>query len=208
LNLTRSQRLLVFAFAISLLLHLIFALIVHPWRSRQGNEVEVVSIQHRPVVMTRLQTPPPRPKATPAPHPLPSVRPAPRQSRGAQSPGGANGAGTSATSAPAEQPSPAATAAANACEKSDLGAAVAQNPQQPEIPNATRAAGTSGVTAVNVQLDAQGTVTATAVAESSGNSSLDLVALGMARDARYTPALHACKPVASAYTFRVRFYAW
>jgi hypothetical protein len=51
--------LLVLAFAISLILHFVFALIAHPWRNRQENDVEVVSIQHRPVIMTRLQTPPP-----------------------------------------------------------------------------------------------------------------------------------------------------
>jgi len=207
-QLTRPQRLLVFAFALSLLLHLIFALIVHPWHSRQENEVEVVSIVHRPVVMTRLQTPPPRANVTPAPHPRPSTRPAPKQSQAAQGPGAGNGEAASPASTPALQPSPAATPAANACERSDLGAAVTQTPAQPDIPNDTRAAGTSGVATINVQLDAAGTVTGAAVSQSTVNSSLDLVALAMARDARYTPALHACKPVASAYTFRVRFYAW
>jgi len=206
MSLTRSQRLLVLAFAISLLLHLVFAFVVHPWRNRRDNEVEAVSIQHRPLVMSRLQTPPPRPKSTPAPHPQPSIRPAPVRAHGAQPQAG--GPGSGATSAPAERPSPAATLAANACEKSDLGAAVAENPPQPDIPNAARAEGTSGVATVNVQLDAQGAVTAANVTESSGNSSLDVVALGMARDARYSPALHGCKPVASAYAFRVRFFAW
>ena len=206
MTLTRSQRLLVLAFAISLILHLVFALIAHPWRNRQENDVEVVSIQHRPVVMTRLQTPPPRPKATPVPHPQPSARPAPVKPHGAQSQG--TGGGAVATAAPAEQPSPAATLAANACEKGDLGAAVTENPSQPDIPNGARAQGTSGVATIDVRLDAQGAVTAAAVTQSTGNSSLDVVALGMARDARYSPALHACKPVASAYAFRVRFYAW
>jgi TonB family protein len=204
---TRSQRLLVLAFAISLLLHFVFALVVHPWRNRQENEVEVVSIQHRSVVMTRLQTPPPRPKITPVPHPLPSTRPAPVRTHGATSQNGGTGAAISATTSPVE-PSPAATPAANACEKSDLGAAVTGNPPTPDIPNATRADGTSGTATINVQLDSQGAVTAAAVAQSTGNSSLDVVALGMARAARYSPALHACKPVAGTYAFRVRFYAW
>ncbi|MBV8373637.1 MAG: energy transducer TonB [Candidatus Eremiobacteraeota bacterium] len=205
MQLTRSQRLLVIAFAISLLLHLIFAFIVHPWRGRQENEVEVVSIVHRPVVMTRLQTPPPRAKVKP--HPAPSVRPAPVRRNGPQ-PQSGNGAGAAATSEPLQQPSLAPTVAANACEKTDVGAAVTLNPPQPEIPNDARAAGTSGIAEVNVRLDAAGTVTGASVSQSTGNSSLDLVAVGMARDARYAPALHACKPIASAYTFRVRFFAW
>jgi TonB family protein len=206
--LTRPQRLLVFAFAISLLLHLIFALIAHPWRNRQENEVEVVSIVHRPIVMTRLQTPPPHPKVTPAPHPRPSTRPAPIQSQAAPGPGPGNGTAVAPASTPLVQPSPAATIAANPCERSDLGAAVTENPPQPDIPNDARAAGTTGVATINVRLDAAGAVTAAAVSQSTGNSSLDLVALAMARDARYSPALHACKPVASAYTFSVRFFAW
>ena len=59
-----------------------------------------------------------------------------------------------------------------------------------------------------MQLDANGQVTGASVTQSTGNSSLDLVAVAMARDARYTPALHECKPVASAYTFSVKFVAW
>ncbi len=165
-----------------------------------------MSIQHRPLVMTQLQTPPPPPKATPAPHPQPSTRPAPVKAHGPQPQAG--GAGSAATSAPAERPSPVSTLAANACEKSDIGAAVTENPSQPDIANAARTEGTSGVATINVQLDAQGAVTGANVTQSSGNSSLDVVALSMARGARYSPALRACKAVASAYAFRVRFFAW
>ena len=156
--------------------------------------------------MTRLQTPPP-PKATPKPHPSPAVRPAPAQPRSTPGQAAGNGA-NSATAAPAAVPTPQATPPSNACEKSDLDAAVAENPPQPEIPSGVRASGTGGVAAVDVRLDNHGEITGETVSQSTGNSSLDLVAVAMARGARYTPALHACKPVASAYTFRVRFYAW
>lgn len=200
----RATRLLILAFAISLLLHLIFAVIVHPWRGQQRNDVEIVSIQRRPVAMTRMQTPPPPPKATPKPHPSPAVRPAPAKPHGETPPG--NGSGTQ-TAAPAV-PTPQASVAANACDKSDLGAAVAENPPQPEIPNDVRAEGTSGVAEIDVKIDARGAVTGASVSQSTGNSSLDLVAEAMARGARYTPALHACKPIASAYAYRVRFFAW
>lgn len=206
MTLRRAQRVLVVAFAISLLLHLIFALLAQPFRSRQDNQVEVVSIAHRPMVMMRLQTPPPPPKATPPPHPPQAVRPKTKSQAAPAAPGsGGNGTATAAPPTPVPQ---AATPPANACEKGDVVAAVTQNPAQPDIPNDVRAAGGSGVTAVQVRLDERGGVTAAAVAQSSGNSSLDLVAVTMARDASYSPALHACKPIASAYTYRVRFFAW
>ena len=202
----RAKRFLIVAFAISLLLHLLFALLAHPWRGRQENQLEVVSIQRRPVMMTRLQTPPP-PKATPKPHPSPAVAPATAQPRSTPGQAAGNGA-NAATAAPAAAPTPQTTPASNACERSDIDAAVAENPPQPDIPNGARSSGTSGVVAVDVRLDIHGEVTGATVSQSTGNSSLDLVAVAMARGARYTPALHACKPVASAYTFRVRFYAW
>ena len=82
------------------------------------------------------------------------------------------------------------------------------SPSPPDIPPAARANGTSGVAMVRVQLDENGQVTGAGVTQSTGNSSLDIVAVAMARDARYTPALHDCKPVAGAYTFSVKFFAW
>lgn len=205
MRLKRAQRLLVIAFAISLLIHLTFAVSVHPWRGREANEVEVVSIQHR-LAMTRLQTPPPPPKATPVPHPTPAQRMRPRKAVAPSATGGGRGA-PAATPAPVETSAPRATPTAG-CEKSDIDAAITEDPPQPQIPNDARTDGTNGVASVNVHLDDHGDVTAANVSQSTGNSSLDVVALAMAREARYSPALHACKPVAANYTFRVRFYAW
>jgi|SRR5579863_3267012 len=208
MTLRRAQRVLVVAFAISLLLHLIFALLAQPFRSRQDNQAEVVSIAHRPMLMTRLQTPAPPPKVTPAPHPPQAVRPSKRRPQAAFAVPGSGGSGKT-TAAPLPTPTPQATTpSAVACEKGDIVAAVTENPPQPDIPSDVRASGTSGVTAVQVRLDERGSVTAATLAQSSGNASLDLVAVTMARDARYSPALHACKPIASAYTYRVRFFAW
>jgi TonB family protein len=59
-----------------------------------------------------------------------------------------------------------------------------------------------------VQLDPQGYVLGASVTQSTGNSSLDLVAVAMARDARYAPALHDCKPVSAVAVFSVKFVAW
>jgi periplasmic protein TonB len=94
------------------------------------------------------------------------------------------------------------------CANATTGASVIATPAPPDIPTDVRASGTSGTVLVSVQLDASGGVTNATVTQGTGNSSLDVVALGMARDARYSPALRDCKPVAGAYVFSVRFVAW
>lgn len=203
----RAQRLLLVAFALSLLIHLIVALILRPPTPTTENQAEVVSIEHRPatIAVNPVTPPPPRPKTTPAPH-APSSAP-PR--KGPE--GGGPGAGTPAPTPPppaaaaTPQPSPAASAG---CTHANSAAAVVATPGPPEIALETRASGTSGTAVVGVQLDPTGQVTSANVTQSTGNSSLDLVALGMARDARYAPALHDCKPIASEYAFSVKFVAW
>jgi TonB family protein len=85
---------------------------------------------------------------------------------------------------------------------------VIATPAPPEIAPDVRASGTDGLALVSVALDPTGQVTNTGVAQSTGNASLDLVAVAMARDARYSPALHDCKPIAATYTFSVKFVAW
>jgi TonB family protein len=155
--------------------------------------------------MTRPPTPPPQPKRTPAPRTTASAPPSRKGPGNAPQSGGA----TEATPPPAVQtPEPVATATAISCAAHDIQAAVLSTPAPPEIPPETRASGTNGVAAIGVELDAGGQVTRTTVSQSTGNTSLDLVAVSMARDARYSPALHDCKPVASAYTFSVKFVAW
>jgi TonB family protein len=204
----RVPRLLVVALVLSLLVHVIVALLMHPPIPTLENRAEVVSIVHRPatIAVTKVPTsPPPRPHQTPAPKNLSSARPA----RKGPGPAGNAGAGTPAPTAAPEVPTPRPTASANAgCANADVPAAVVATPSPPDIAPDARAKGTSGVTLVGVRLDASGYVTGADVTQSSGNSSLDLVALAMAREARYSPALHDCKPVASAYTFSVKFVAW
>lgn len=201
------QRLLLVAFLLSLLLHAIVALVVRQGRPSEQNEVEAVTIEHRSAI-TRLQTPPPRPKVTPVPHPRPSVRPAPAATKGEAARPASGGTGATPAAPPPSPPPAAVAATAPPCANSDVGAAVVGDPPQPDVPNAARTDGTSGIATIAVTLDARGNVTAAAVAHGTGNSSLDLVALGMARAATYSPALHDCKPVAAAYTFSVKFFAW
>jgi TonB family protein len=203
----RVPRLLLVAFALSLLVHVVVALILHPPTPTPENQVEVVSIEHRPatIAVAKVQTPPPPPpKRTPAPRNASSATP--QKGPGAGGTTGASAA-TPTPAVPAATPSPLATASTG-CTKADIEAAVVTTPAPPDIPLDTRASGTNGVARVSVQLDTGGQVTGASVTQSTGNSSLDLVAVAMARDARYQPALHDCKPIASAYTFSVKFVAW
>lgn len=201
----RAPRLILIAFALSLLAHLIVALILHPPVPTPENQAEVVSIEHRPatIAVKAVPTIPPPPKRTPAPRVVTSARPA---ANGTGPAANAGGSAKAPTPAPAT-PQPAATSKTG-CAKTDIASAVLATPGPPEIASDVRASATNGTALVNVQLDPDGNITATSVTQSTGNSSLDLVAVGMARDARYSPALRDCKPIASAYTFSVKFVAW
>jgi periplasmic protein TonB len=204
----RVPRLLLIAFALSLLAHLIVALILHPPTPTPENQAEVVSIEHRPatIAVNKVATPPPPPRRTPAPHVESSSPPRARKGPGeAAASEGGSGAPTPAPATPT--PQPVATSAAG-CAQANAEAAVVTTPPPPDIAPAARASGTSGTALITVQLDAGGQVSGASVTQSTGNSSLDLVAVSMARDARYTPALRDCKPIASAYTFSVKFVAW
>jgi TonB family protein len=198
--------LLLAAFAISLVIHLAWALLVHRTLPTSETQIETVTIRHRLTMSTR-PTPPPLPKRTPVPHPAATSRPLPRATQATQSAGG-QGGNAHATAAPTPEPTAVATGTPNPCARNDIDAVVLSTPAPPDIPVAARSEGTSGTTLVDVKLDARGTVTGAAVSQSSGNSSLDVVALGMARDSTYSPATHDCKPVASTYSFSVKFVAW
>jgi periplasmic protein TonB len=205
----RAQRLLFIAFALSLLIHLLIALIVRPSSPSRQNQTEVVSIEHRRLVIAltkKMPTPPPpKPVHTPAPAPAPPREKAPVAAAHGPA-GGGRGVATAPpatpTPAPVPTPSPAGCAHPNAL------AAVVATPPPPEIAPDARVSGTSGTALVKVQLDPSGAVTDTSVSQTSGNSSLDLVAVAMAHDAHYAPALRDCKPIAGIYTFSVKFVAW
>jgi TonB family protein len=202
----RNARWLLFAaFAISLLLHVILALNFHTHAHEVATDVEVVQIEHRSLLIHIAKTPPPQP------HPkhtaVPQATPAPKATSNGTKPSG-HGSGAAPTPAPTPVPTAAATVVANACGRNDADAAVVTAPSPPVIPVSARAEGTSGTTVVKVALDVKGAVTGTTVAQTSGNQALDAIAMDMAREAEYSPALHDCKPVATAYEFSVRFAAW
>jgi periplasmic protein TonB len=205
----RAPRLLLVAFALSLLLHLVVALILHPPMPTPENQAEVVSIQHRPatIAVRTIPSPPPPPKHTPMPRTQSSAPPARRKPASAGTSSGSSAASPTPAAVARATPQPATTSSPG-CDQRNTDPAVASTPAAPDIPTQARADGTNGIVLINVQIDATGRVAGTNVTQSSGNSSLDLVAVSMARDARYTPALRDCKPVAGAYTFSVKFVAW
>ncbi len=204
----RVPRLLLVALALSLLVHLLVALILHPPVPTPENQAEVVSIEHRPttIAVTKIPTPPPPPpKRTSSPR-TPSSAPPVRKGPGSAATTGGSAAVPTPAVAPVT-PKPIATSNAG-CVQPNIGAAIVATPPPPDIAPDARASGTSGTALVNVQVDSGGQIVNTSVAQSTGNASLDLVAVSMARDARYAPALHDCKPVASEYSFSVKFVAW
>ncbi len=211
----RTRRLLIAAFALSLIIHLIIASGLRWPFGTTRDETEVVHVEHLRVTrIARVATPPPH---TPPPQtPPPTASPAPARSaaphRPSRNPGGilpvASGtAGTAATAVPSPAKTPAPSPSVP-CANNDLPATIAASPAPQEISPEARAANVSGTARIRVSLDDKGTVQSATVATSSGNSSLDLVAVSMARSAQYNPAHHDCKPVASDYTYSVKFVSW
>lgn len=205
------RRVLAIAIALSLLLHAVIATVLRPARPAAENDVERVTIEHRSAIA--LQTPPPKPPPqTPSPRPRPSTIAAkPAATPGRQALPGAPSVRGTAQPQPTPTPTAAAAVAAATplpCSGNDIGAATIGDQPQPDIPAAARAEGTSGTAVVAVRLNGSGGVLSASVAQSTGNSSLDLVAVTMARSARYRPATHDCNAVASTYRYSVRFVAW
>ncbi len=188
------------AFALSLLTHAAIAIFVHPWRAEREAEPVVAMRKVRIVHLVRVPPATPRPQqprrktAMQPPHlaALPEHRALPAL----------RGAGP--TPAP-EIPTPVPTAR---CTAADIPASVIAEPSPPPIEPATRALDVSGTASITVQLDRDGVVTGAAITESTGDPVFDALAVSMARSARYAPAQHACKAVASEYLFHVQFYAW
>ncbi len=200
----RTRRLLLVAFALSLLIHVLVAAGVR-WRSGTLEQsVERVTIVHR-MRIAHVQ-PPPHTPVPPQPRRVPSNVPKSHSTRV-----GNRGVQTVALAQPTATPTPAPTPAASAtpnCSNQDTSAAMVASPPPPDIPANARGDATNGTTHVRVELDNRGVVTGATVTTSSGNPSLDLVAETLARAAQYSPAMHQCKAVASSYDFTARFIPW
>ena len=206
------------ALAISLLLHAILAGYLRWPGMRLSQEPQNVIVRH--ITISRIVPPPPRrlpiapsPKASTVPaRTRTTVAPPALLHHGTSGPPSGSGVVPAAhvsTPSPTVTPSPQATAPAGfACVHPNASPAVASSPAPVELPADARTSKANGTAAIAVTLDDQGHVTATRIAQSSGNDALDRAALQMAQDASYAPKLVACKPVAAQYTYTVKFAPW
>jgi TonB family protein len=198
----RTRRFLIVAFALSLLIHLILTGIIRwPFRP-SSDDVQVVSIQHVHTTRIAHVTPPPH---TPAPRFVP-VRVAKAT---AVNPRSSLTEGTIVSGTPVAQPSPVPTPTPTPnCATNDTPVEMLASPPPLDLPPNVRAGRNSGITRVRVIVDQNGKVQDVTVLSTSGSAPLDQTVVTVARAAQYSPATHACKAVASDYTYSVRFVAW
>lgn len=199
---SRARWVLLAAFALSLTVHIMLAVFVHPLRPQQQPEAEVAMrrVKIIRVIPTPHPTPPPSPRRTAVVPPHVISRAYRRRAVAAFHP----------QEAPSETPVPKPPTAPTAtpCAGTDEPATIVASPPPPDITPAVRALDVSGTAAVLVQLDKSGTVTGAAIAQSTGDASFDAMAVSMAREATYAPARHGCTAIAATYNFKVQFYAW
>ena len=213
----RARSVLLWAIAISLIVHLLIAGYIR-WPFRRPNEdLRVAKVHVITVARIPPHTPPPpapAPTLVATPRVRASIAPPHTTAIKKSAPGVPKAAGpavklqTPGASTPAPTAAPVASATPGACINTTRDPAVASTPDVGEIPPDVRAAKISGTASITVSLDAQGRVTGALVAQSTGNTGLDAVATEMARSATYTPKTISCKAVASTYVFTVKFSAW
>jgi TonB family protein len=199
----RARRFLIVAFALSLLIHLILSGVIRwPFRTPDENDVQIVRIEH--LHTTRIAHLPSPPAHTPPP-----AKPIRHVAQVHVAKATAVHAQPAGSEEQAVHGKPSATAAATptplGCATSDTPVQLAANAPEPELSPAARASTVTGIARVRVIVGPSGNVEDAAVLESSGSKELDLVAVSMARAAQYTPATHACKAIASTFTYSVRF---
>ena len=209
MNPRRQRSFLLIALALSLLVHLLVAIIVH-WPSAHRREkpdivtVSIVSLRHQR--QRSVPTPAPTQKPVVALHRAPAApkhvapkRPGTSHRRGASRP-----VQPSVVASPTPQPS----SSTHLCSIPNAQATLVAAPTPPAILAVLRATSVAGITSVHVSLDPQAQVLTAAIAATSGSPQLDAIAVQMARQAQYAPARLSCRAVAGVYEFSVKFVAW
>jgi TonB family protein len=208
-----GNRVLVWAFGLSILAHVMFALVTHIPRVEAAPDRAPTRVRiYTMVLHTPSPTPTPQP---PQPHVRAAARPnaAPRvhvdvvrlSGPGAQS---TSGPAVVATSGAGNDGDPNAVATASAvpprpaCSVPNAPARTisAAMPQTPD--------GVEGLPAtaeVQVTLDAAGRVTDLRIYRSAYNQQLDRAAIAAAKASTYAPALVDCLPSGGTYLFTVEF---
>jgi protein TonB len=202
-----ARRLLFYAFAISLLVHVVIVTFVHPPNPNEET-VRIATTQVPHYLHIIEETPHPSPPPTPPPKvrtvartvTLPVLHPPLVVHTARPVVASTSGKAVAVTETPAiVTPSP---------RPCDAPAAVSASPDPVEIPIEARAQMTNGTARILVHLDTTGAVLETSVTTSSGSPSLDQVAIAMARNASYLPPRARCKAIAGDYTFSARFAPW
>lgn len=209
-----GRRLLISAFALSILIHVLAARLVH-WSVPTPQEPERITVAHVAILRVPKRTPPPQtpkpaptatvaapPHARKVPVTVPHVRP--RSGPGALP---VTALAPAATASPSPRPIAhlPTPAPAGGCADPNAPAAVRATAAPPDISTAARVNAKRAVAQIRVGLSEKGEVTGALVESSTGNDQLDAVAVEMARGATYAPALSQCKAVAGSYVFRVKF---
>lgn len=209
-----SNRILVWALALSLAIHAVFAIVA---RTMPPAQAEPEPPQHISIIHVVPPTPRPTPPPTPRPnqqhvssprnastHVRISVHPPRAVARdGGSVPAGPPVVATSGPSigggdaAGSATPSPA-PACSNPYEAAHVISAIS-----PDAP--LDAAGIAATAQVQVTLDDRGRVTDAHIYTSTGTMSLDRVAVDAARRSTYAPQIVDCQPAGGSYLFKVDF---
>ncbi len=201
----RARRFLIVAFALSLLIHLIASGVIRwPFGTPDESEVQIVRIEHMHTI--RIAHLPPPPAHTPKPAPaIRHIAPVHVAKATAQSGQSTSSEGKAVYGTPSAVASASAAPSPN-CSANDTPVQLMASPEPPsDIAPAARAERITNIARVRVIVDPNGSVSSATVLQSSGSSSMDLVAVGMARAAQYAPATHGCKAIASDYTMQIKF---
>ncbi len=205
-----GNRVLVWAFGLSILAHVVFALVTHIPRVEAAPDRPPTHVR---IDMLVVHTPAPTPQPPPHARAVPHANAAPRVHVDIPH---VSGPGMRSTSGPAviatggagvdDDPNAVATASAApprpACSVPNAPARTisAAMPQTPD--------GVEGLPAaaeVQVTLDAAGRVTDLRIYRSAYNQQLDRAAIAAAKASTYAPALVDCLPAGGTYLFTVEF---
>ena len=230
-----SKRFLLYGFAISIVLHLVFGPFVRWQRTpEQGERIEKVSVSKKIKVVTPrpTPTPPPSPTPTPVTHTPPPQTPPPKQlkllvhppkqsseskggpsenaytnTKGSESgvPQGTLNTGPPATAAPPPAAPSPSPSPTKPACANPKADATATQKVTPDMPEVARQMGATGTAQIKVTLDAKGNVTATSIYKSTGNRALDQAALQAAQQSKYSPDIRDCVGVAGSYLYVVTF---
>ena len=208
-----GNRVLVWAFGLSILAHVIFALVTHIPRveaapDQQPTRVRIYTmVLHTPAPTPTPQPPQPHVRAAVHPNAAPRVHvdvvrvsgPAVQSTSGpavvATSGTGVDGDPNAVATASAAPPRPACSVP-NAPART-ISAAMPQTPDGVE--------GLPATAEVQVTLDAAGRVTDLRIYRSAYNQQLDRAAIAAAKASTYAPALVDCLPAGGTYLFTVEF---